>query len=147
MDIIKLTEEHAALTAEKATLTEQLATAQAAFNKADASAKLANEELEASESANTDLRSQVTKATAEAEASAKEKADLLAQIETLKASQADFDKALGAKVLEVTGKGGNKAVEGQHEGGGKKEITRAEFKALSAKEQSTFALSGGKITE
>lgn len=144
MDIIKLTEDNAALLANNEQLAADLATANAA--KEATAAEL----VTAQEAVSNLTAEKVAAETALAEAATKaatEKADLLAQIETLKASQADFDKALGAKVLEITGKGGNKAVEGQHEGSGKKEVSRAEFNAMSAKDQSKFALEGGKITE
>ena len=148
MDIIKLTEEHATLTAENASLTGQLATAQNdyvetlnALNEASANLTQANEAKAAVEKEKTDLQSSL-------DASAKEKADLLAQIETLKASQADFDKSLGAKVLEITGKGGNPLAEGQHQGKATvATITRQEFNTLSQMERNKFMRDGGKLSD
>jgi chromosome segregation ATPase len=147
MDLIKLTEDNATLTAANATLTEQLTTAQAAVEQAQAQLTEATTNATQATEAKAAIEKEKTDLQASIEASAKEKADLLAQIETLKASQADFDKALGQKVLAITGMGGNKAVEGQHEGGGKKDLSRSEFNALSPRDQSKFALEGGKITE
>ena len=148
MDIIKLTEEHAELTADKATLTEQLSAAQAAVLQTQAQLTEATDSLAQANEAKTALEKEKAELEASADASSKEKADLLVQIETLKASQADFDKALGAKVLEITGKGGNPLAEGQHQGKATvATITRQEFNALTQMERNKFMRDGGKLSD
>lgn len=144
MDLIKLTEEHTQLTAGNAKLSADLSAANEAKDNALKEAATYKEQAEKAALEKTEAEKALADTNAKAAA---EKAALEAKINELTASQADFDKAVGFKVIEITGKGGNKAAEGQHEGDQSQSMSRADFNKLSPSAQMKFCKSGGKLTE
>ena len=144
MDLIKLTEDNEKLSAENARISAELATANDAKESALKEYSEYKETAEKVALEKADIEKALSDFTEKANA---EKAELEAQITNLKASQADFDKAVGAKVIEITGKGGNKAAEGQHESKQSKTVTRQEFEAMSHVERNKYIREGGKVQE